>query len=755
MSSVENLLKILSQEGNEELILESGKKPRLRKRHACSELGDQEVSSSQIEALFQQMAPEEDHKLLEKEGFHQTFLKYKGQKLKASLYKQKHSLMVRLRLLETKLKSWVDLNLYFGLESLLEKLNQGLVLISSPDQGGKSSTVKALVHDLQTKMDAEALFFHSGPLDEENSFGFSYFPMASLRDFRHLIKENPRAIVIIDEVEEPKWAKEALWASSKGHLVFLTMGQLGVESTYCHVQSWLNEKEQLILRENLRGVISQTLLAKKNSSLEKTPVHEFLILSPELKELLLNFQDLLESRRESQDYRSFELDLEEQLQRGELSGQTASEFIAQRLSWILGRTPEIDSADAVESTETSTALSFVPDDKQSNEKSEEVYEKNSFEAIDEEEEERLEKESTVLLEKVNHLEKQKEIQEALEEEDVGNLELDFQKPLAQKKESPALSDVEKTTPEQSFSKEALQEEKELDFQVIEKEASKNEEKKVSEETHQKPPSPELEVLRQENKTPVSTHTKSDHTNISNLKNQTSLQEQDDLPEEYTKTMWGHEDELSIALERNTVVGMKVGDEPSLLKDEPSKEDSDIESALQESPSDEDAQAQTSSSSNLELSSITQHKDLEDSEEEPSSPLGLDSLDDIEVHKEPEKQESVSLDPPHHQTKDDVKTTPPLGKAPQKPPRAAENSLKERVGNKPGLASGQEAKKPQEALSSSSPQKTSSKEASEDIKIYTASEAAQRKADSFIGKIIPKESKKLLSKILKKTGSDNE
>ena len=189
MSSVENLLKILSQEGNEELILESRKKPRLRKGHACSELGDQEVSSSQIEALFQQMAPEADHKLLEKEGLHQTFLKYKGQKLKVSLYKQKHGLMMRLRLLKTKLKSWVDLNLYFGLENLLEGLNQGLVLVSSPEQGGKSSTVKALAHDLQTKMDAEVLFFHSRPVDEENSFGFSYFPMTSLKDFRHLIKK--------------------------------------------------------------------------------------------------------------------------------------------------------------------------------------------------------------------------------------------------------------------------------------------------------------------------------------------------------------------------------------------------------------------------------------------------------------------------------------------------------------------------------------------------------------------------------------
>ena len=527
------------------------------------------------------------------------------------------------------------------------------------------------------------------------------------------------------------------------------MGQLGVESTYCHVQSWLNDGEQFILRENLRGLISQALLAKKDSSLEKTPVHEFLILNPESKDLLLNFQELLESRRESQDYRSFELDLEEQLQRGELSSQTALEFIAQRLSWILGRTPEIGSVDVVESPETSTELSFVPDNKQNDEKSKAVYEKNSFEAIDEEEEERLEKESMVPLDKFNNLEKQKEIQEALEEEDVSDLELDFQKSLAQKKESSVASDVKKTTPEQSVPKEALQEEKELDFQAIEKEASESKEKRASEELHQKPPSPDLEVLRQENKPPAS-----NHMNTSNLKNKTSLQEQDDLPEEYTKTMWGHEDELSIALERNTVVGMKVGDEFSLLKDEPSKEAGDIESALQESPSERDAEAQTSSS-HLDLSSITQHKDLESSQEEPSVALGLDSLDDIEVHKEPENQESVSLENnPPHQKKDDVKTTQPLGKAPQKPSRATENSLKEKVGKKPALASGQEAQKPQTAGSPPSPQKTSSKEASEDIKIYTDSEAMQRKADGFLGKIIPKDPQKLLSKILKKTGSDN-
>ncbi len=369
MSSYKELLEILNSEKNDELILESGKPILLRKQDQCLKITDGNIPLNELRELFKELLSEDKKSFLQKKGMFSIPFDYENKKMKLEILQDTERMMLRVSHNIPSLNSWADLDLHFSLEEVLN-FSRGLVLVTSPQKSGKSSTLRAFAEEF-SKKNKEVFIFESKPhLNQTNLIhNISFWSMNSIKEFRHIVNINPYSVLILDEVQDSKWAFEALQASFKGHLVLVSFAHLGVIPSYRHFLGLLKEHEPNI-RDNLKAIVSQTLFNKKNK-LRKTISQEFLILRPDTKENLVRIEKFLETQIYSQDWRPFEIDIEEQYERGEVSEATKELFSKDMLSWIKTEHLGVGEEDNNEIEKTSVFLTpeekveFVGNDEQS------------------------------------------------------------------------------------------------------------------------------------------------------------------------------------------------------------------------------------------------------------------------------------------------------------------------------------------------------------------------------------------------------
>src|SRR6266508_1312356 len=255
--SIDTLLEQMVAHNASDLHITVGSRPALRVRGHLERLeGFPELTTEDTRQLLYRMISSEQQKRLEIER--QLVLSYSMPGLAGAF-----------RLIPDELKSLEELGLPTSLYQLCHR-PRGLVLVTGPTGSGKSTTLAALIdeinrtraeHIITIEDPIEFLHRHKRCIVNQRELGPDATSFAEA--LRGALRQDPD-VILLGEMRDLETISTALTAAETGHLVFATLHTQDAASTVDRVIDVFSAAQQGQIRTQLagtlEGVIAQTLL---------------------------------------------------------------------------------------------------------------------------------------------------------------------------------------------------------------------------------------------------------------------------------------------------------------------------------------------------------------------------------------------------------------------------------------------------------------------------------------------------------------
>jgi len=203
------------------------------------------------------------------------------------------------RVIPAKILSLEELKLPEALHKLTT-LSRGLVLVTGVTGSGKSTTLAALIDEINRNHKKHIItiedpieFVHKDRscLINQRSIGQDTLSFANA--LRSALREDPD-IILVGEMRDTETIDTALHAAETGHLVFSTLHTLDAKETINRIVSVFPSEEQnrirMTLASVLEGVLSQRLIKTVDS--KRAAALEILFKTSFIEQLILEGRDL-------------------------------------------------------------------------------------------------------------------------------------------------------------------------------------------------------------------------------------------------------------------------------------------------------------------------------------------------------------------------------------------------------------------------------------------------------------------------------
>ncbi len=289
---------LVANDGSD-LHIKSGSQVRVRVNGTLKKLGDETLTSAQVDQLAQAITTDKQYQHLRTErSLDFTYVFDSNSRFRVNIFYQMDGLSAVFRVIPVKIPSLNELKLPDVVKTFSE-ISRGLVLVTGVTGSGKSTTLAAILNEInltQAKhiitledpiefvhQDKKALFNQRSIGQDANNFGDA---------LRGALREDPD-IILVGEIRDLETIDLAMHAANTGHLVFSTLHTLDAKETIDRIIGMFSKEEQNRVRGSLAsvlsGVISQRLVPTVSGG--RVAAIEVLVRTARIAELISEERD--------------------------------------------------------------------------------------------------------------------------------------------------------------------------------------------------------------------------------------------------------------------------------------------------------------------------------------------------------------------------------------------------------------------------------------------------------------------------------
>lgn len=283
---LERWLRLVAAQHGTDLLLVAGAPPMIRIEGQLQPLEAGPLDGVDVEEVVLPALPPHARRVYRDEQIADASFRIQGVgRFRINLHRERGRAAAAVRLLPSRVPRLATLGLPTQVEQLAA-LPRGLVLVGGPTGSGKSTTLAALVDEINRR-DRRHIVTIEDPIEYEHTHHSSLIEQVEIGvdapDFptalRAALRQAPD-VIVVGEMRDPATMKIALAAAETGHLVLSTLHTTDVASTVSRIADSFPPERQNTIRQELAmalaAVLTQTLLPRAHGGL--VPAAELLMI---------------------------------------------------------------------------------------------------------------------------------------------------------------------------------------------------------------------------------------------------------------------------------------------------------------------------------------------------------------------------------------------------------------------------------------------------------------------------------------------
>ena len=255
-----------------DLFFSPGKPPMVEINGRLSSVGTRALTQEESRHIAAEVIGNNNHALgnLRDQGSCDVSYSLAGSsRFRVNIFMQRGSCVIVMRVIPSKVPDFAELNLPAELQNIVS-LRDGIVLVTGPTGSGKSSTLAAIVdqinktracHILTIEDPIEFLHPHQSCLVHQRELHSDTMSFASA--LRAALRQAPK-VILVGEMRDRETIEIAMEAAETGHLVMSTLHTIDASKTVERIVGVFPLSEQHVIRNRLaksfRYIISQRLI---------------------------------------------------------------------------------------------------------------------------------------------------------------------------------------------------------------------------------------------------------------------------------------------------------------------------------------------------------------------------------------------------------------------------------------------------------------------------------------------------------------
>src|SRR2546421_3519531 len=271
LTSIDDLLEQMVALGASDLHVTVGSPPAYRVRgHIVRAEGFEQFAADDTRGLLYRILSSEQQKHFELNRQLDFAYSMPGvARFRVNVYYQREAVGAAFRLIPQEIKTLEELNLPQVLHTLAEH-PRGLVLVTGPTGSGKSTTLAAVIDEInRTRSDhiltiddpIEFVHRHKRCIVNQREIGPDATSFAEA--LKAALRQDPD-VILVGEMRDLETISTALTAAETGHLVFGTLHTQSAPSTIDRIVDGFppaqQEQGRIMIANSLQGVVTQALL---------------------------------------------------------------------------------------------------------------------------------------------------------------------------------------------------------------------------------------------------------------------------------------------------------------------------------------------------------------------------------------------------------------------------------------------------------------------------------------------------------------
>lgn len=280
-----------------DLHIRIGVKPTLRIDGLLRPLENEPLAPQSMEEIMSQILTEEQkNRFLQKNELDLALSVSKMGRFRINFYKQRGTVGVAIRAVNTVIPSFEELNLPPVLKKLADN-RRGMIILTGTTGSGKSTTLAAMIDHINSTR-AENILTIEDPIEYIHRNKKSIIAQREIGGdtesfvtaLRHALRQDPD-VILVGEIRDLETMSIALTAADTGHLVLTTLHTLNAIETINRIISFFpphqHQQIRLLLSSTLKAIVCQRLLPRSDVT-GRVPAVEVLVNTGLVKEYIVD-----------------------------------------------------------------------------------------------------------------------------------------------------------------------------------------------------------------------------------------------------------------------------------------------------------------------------------------------------------------------------------------------------------------------------------------------------------------------------------